>query len=110
MFSGANTFFIGLSVVALIVLFFLASKDAFESNTGRTAWALLVSGIMGNLTDRIWHGAVIDFLSFNLHIKFANPWPSFNVADACICTASALFILASFRQPKEERPVHFLFR
>ena len=110
MFSGANVFFIALSIVALVVLVFLASRDAFETGIGRYAWALLVSGILGNLTDRILHGAVIDFLSFNFHIRFANPWPSFNVADACICTASVFFIIASFRQPKEERPVHYLFR
>jgi len=61
------------------------------------AGALLFSGVLGNLTDRLLHGAVIDFLSFDLHIPFANPWPSFNVADSCICIAAVLFVAASWK-------------
>ena len=53
---------------------------------------------MGNLTDRLLHGAVIDFLLFDLHVPFAHPWPAFNVADACICIAVGCFIIHSFRE------------
>ena len=44
---------------------------------------------MGNLTDRLLHGHVIDFLLFDLHVPLAHPWPAFNVADSCICIAVA---------------------
>src|SRR5690606_13926404 len=101
--SGANGFFIGLSIVAIIVLAILAKKNLFTDTGSRIGWALLLSGSLGNLTDRIAHGYVVDFLLFDLHVPFANPWPAFNVADACICTAAGLFILLSFRKTEEEK-------
>jgi signal peptidase II len=66
---------------------------------GRIGWALLLAGILGNLTDRLWHGSVVDFLLFDLHVPYAHPWPAFNVADSCIFVAAALFIWQSFREP-----------
>jgi len=59
--------------------------------------ALLLAGILGNLTDRLLYGHVIDFLLFNLHVRYADPWPAFNVADSCISIAVVLFIIHSFR-------------
>jgi len=58
--------------------------------------SVLMAGILGNLTDRIVHGHVVDFLLFDLHIRWANPWPAFNVADSCICIAVVCFMIASF--------------
>ena len=62
--------------------------------------ALLLAGILGNLTDRLLYGHVIDFLLFNLHVRYADPWPAFNVADSCISIAVVLFIIHSFRGQK----------
>ncbi len=102
MFSDSNGFFLGLAIFALGVLAVLAWKGMFPDRVSRTAWALLISGILGNLTDRILHGHVVDFLLFDFHVRFANPWPAFNVADACICTAAGLFFVQSFREPRKE--------
>ena len=63
--------------------------------------ALLLAGVLGNLTDRLTHGHVIDFLLVNLHVRFANPWPAFNVADSCIFIAVICFIVHSLRKRKE---------
>src|SRR4051794_15383785 len=60
MFSNSNVFFMGLSVVAVGVLALLAWRGVFRDQLGRLGWALLLSGILGNLTDRILHGFVID--------------------------------------------------
>ncbi len=97
-FAGNNSFFIGLSFVALVALVFFYLRGAFPDRLSRWGVALLLSGILGNLTDRLLHGHVVDFLLFDLHIRFANPWPAFNVADSCICIAAGLFILAAFRE------------
>lgn len=99
MLSGANWFFIILSAVTLAVLAWYARRGAFPG-WNAIAIAVLVSGILGNLTDRILHGHVIDFLSVDLHIRFANPWPTFNVADSAICVAVAILIALSFKQPE----------
>jgi signal peptidase II len=65
------------------------------------ACALLLAGIIGNLTDRIRLGHVIDFI--DVHIG-SFQWPTFNVADASICVGAGLLALDLFlegrRQPR----------
>jgi signal peptidase II len=66
--------------------------------------ALLLAGVLGNLTDRLLYGHVIDFLLFDFGPqmpKFLHPWPAFNIADSCICIAVACFVIHSFRQNKQ---------
>ncbi|MEP6672143.1 MAG: signal peptidase II [Chthoniobacter sp.] len=99
-FTGRNTFFIVLSMVALVALVFFYLRGAFKDLPSRWAVGLLCAGILGNLTDRFAHGHVVDFLLFNLHVRFADPWPAFNVADSCICIATGLFILAAIFEKK----------
>ena len=94
---GKNGFFIVLSFVALIGLLIAWARNVFPDRISRWAVAMLLAGILGNVTDRIFHGHVVDFLLFNLHVPFASPWPAFNVADSCICIAVGLFLIASFR-------------
>lgn len=103
MFSDSNVFFIALSSVALVVLAVLAWRGKFTDRLSRSGWALLLAGILGNLTDRLLHGSVVDFLLFNLHVPQADPWPAFNVADSCIFIAAGLFIWQSFREGKAEK-------
>jgi signal peptidase II len=94
-FKGNNTFFVIISMIALIVVTVVLVRQ--RSDRWRdVSLALLLAGILGNLTDRLVYGHVIDFLLFNLHVRFADPWPAFNVADSCISIAVALFIIHSF--------------
>jgi len=99
-FKNNNTFFIVISSIALliVVVFLLRrrSRDAWRD----LSLALLLAGILGNLTDRLLYGHVIDFLLFDLHIPYAHPWPAFNVADSCISIAVVLFIIQSLWQGK----------
>jgi len=99
-FRNNNTFFIIISSIALliVVVFLLRrrSRDVWRD----VSLALLLAGILGNLTDRLLYGHVIDFLLFDLHIPYAHPWPAFNVADSCISIAVVLFIIQSIWQGK----------
>ena len=99
-FRGNNTFFVIISVVALVIVTVLLVRHSQPDLWRDLSLALLLAGILGNLTDRLLYGHVIDFLLFNLHIRFADPWPAFNVADSCISIAVALFIIHSFRKQK----------
>ena len=72
---------------------------SFAAAWPRAGFALLLPGILGNLTDRIAHGHVVDFLLFDLHVPLAHPWPAFNVADSCICVAVFCFLIGSWRDP-----------
>ncbi len=100
MLSGANWLFIILSAVTLAVLAWYAWRGAF-TRWNAVAVALLTSGILGNLTDRILRGHVIDFISIDLHVPFASPWPTFNIADSAICVAVVILVALSFRQPAQ---------
>jgi signal peptidase II len=100
LFTGNNFFFVGLALAALAVVIFLFIRDSRAlkaeqrlNSITKISFALLASGILGNLTDRIFRGAVTDFLHFYLN---EYSWPSFNVADSCICIAAGLLILGSF--------------
>jgi signal peptidase II len=99
-FQGNNTFFIVISIVALVVVTVLLLRQRRPDRLRDLSLALLLAGILGNLTDRLLYGHVIDFLLFNLHIRYADPWPAFNVADSCISVAVVLFIVHSFRKQK----------
>jgi signal peptidase II len=100
LFTGNNFFFIGLALAALAVVIFLLLRDSRApkmeqrlNNITKISFGLLASGILGNVTDRIFRGAVTDFLHFYIS---EYSWPSFNVADSCICIAAGLLILGSF--------------
>jgi signal peptidase II len=99
-FRGNNTFFIAISFVALVIVLGLVLRARTPDSWRDLSLALLLAGILGNLTDRLLYGHVIDFLLFDLHVPYAHPWPAFNVADSCISVAVVLFIIHSFRKPK----------
>ena len=61
---------------------------------------LVMSGILGNCIDRIFRSAVVDFLQFYIG-KYV--WPSFNVADSCICVGVFIYILSSLIRPDRKR-------
>src|SRR5947209_6109296 len=115
-FKNNNAFFIAISCAAalLALILLLARPKAGQPNDARSVWwisnrwrnvslALLLAGVLGNLTDRLLYAHVIDFLLFDFgsHVpSFLHPWPAFNVADSCICIAVVFFIIHSFRQDK----------
>jgi signal peptidase II len=95
-FRGNNTFFVAISSVALVIVLGLLLRARTADRWRDLSLALLLAGILGNLTDRLLYGHVIDFLLFDLHVPYAHPWPAFNVADSCISVSVVLFIIHSF--------------
>lgn len=64
------------------------------------AFSLIIGGALGNVIDRIVHGAVVDFLFFHAG-RYG--WPAFNVADSAITVGVALMLWAQFRsQPPQK--------
>ena len=99
-FRNNNTFFIAISSLAAFVVVALLVRRRARDLWSDMSLALLLAGILGNLTDRLLYGHVIDFLLFDLHVRFAHPWPAFNVADSCISVAVVCFVIHSFWQSK----------
>ncbi len=83
-----------LAVVAALTVLWFARR--LGSLGWGVALGLLLAGVTGNLTDRVFrapgtfHGHVVDFL------QLPN-WPIFNVADICINVAAGLIIVQAFR-------------
>ncbi len=99
--ANSNRVFILISFLTLGALFAAFARGHFADRLGRTALALLLAGILGNLTDRIAHGHVIDFLLVRFGALPIPPWPAFNVADSCICIAAGLFVLHAFKDTRK---------
>ena len=100
-FKNNNTFFVILSSCALLFVVTLLVRRRAPDGWRDVSLALLLAGVLGNLTDRLLYGHVIDFLLFDFGRNmpsFLHPWPAFNVADSCICVAVVCFIIHSFRQ------------
>lgn len=87
----------GLAAVFVLYYFWRTPK---ENDRMLGACALLLAGIVGNLTDRVRLGYVIDFID----VQFGNwHYPTFNVADSAICIGAGLLILDLFFSRKPEK-------
>ncbi len=86
--SYRQIFFVSITSVAIIVIFYIFLKETTKLNI--IGFALILSGAIGNLIDRIFIGKVVDFLDF--YYKSYH-FPAFNVADSCITIGVALIII-----------------
>jgi signal peptidase II len=86
-----------LAVFGLAALAFLIWKRREVFGEGWVTPCLLYAGIIGNLIDRVVRGFVVDLFDFHWGVHH---FPCFNLADAFICTAAGLMILASFREKR----------
>lgn len=84
------------SVVIIGVIAWLLVASRQLSALSAAGLALLLAGATGNVTDRMIHGAVTDFLQVWLRFlpwRLFNPWPTFNVADAAVTVGAILLII-----------------
>jgi signal peptidase II len=94
--SGMRYALILGSVVIIGVIAWLLVGSRQLNNLSAAALALLLAGATGNVTDRIVHGAVTDFLQVWLRFlpwHIFNPWPTFNVADAAVTIGAILLVI-----------------
>jgi signal peptidase II len=82
-----------------LVLYYLKRTDSSQVRL-QLALGLVGGGAIGNLTDRIAHGGVTDFLVFNLGFWPLNPWPAFNIADAALVVGVGLMAIDMGKQQK----------
>ena len=90
LFPGAIWLFIPVTILALVMIgyFFRAFRD-------RGPWihvvlGMILAGTLGNLTDRLRFGYVVDFVS----VGFGQTrFPTFNVADSAVVVGIGLLVL-----------------
>lgn len=106
---GTSYFYTFASVLVMIIVVTVIYRDAGKNRKLDLALALVLGGALGNLTDRLQFGSVIDFIDFDfpdiaipsgkiLFINFPgyalDRWPVFNVADSAITVGMVLLVVA----------------
>ena len=92
-FPGGKHILLVMTILltGFIVGFLWKEKDGHP--LAKYGLALILSGAIGNLIDRLLYGKVVDFLDVmvgNFH------WYIFNVADSAVTVGMVLFIIHSF--------------
>ncbi len=86
-------------LLALAAIFYMLLRYHRDSALGCFAVGLVLGGAVGNIIDRMRIGVVVDFLDVywgEYH------WPTFNIADSCICVGVAILVfLRTDKVPSE---------
>lgn len=87
--------FLLIGVVASFLLHRLilaAHSTRFE----KFGYALILGGALSNVFDRVFRGAVVDWIDFHWA---AWHWPAFNIADSGITLGAIALVMIAFRRP-----------
>lgn len=93
-------FFIMVSLVAIIVIIVVFARLRPDQRFTAWALALIFSGALGNLIDRVRLGEVIDFLDAHW---YGHHWPAFNIADSAICVGVFLLAIDMFVEERRQK-------
>ncbi len=88
-----NIVFVSVAVIAAVFILQWLRRLSSHERALATALCLILGGALGNLTDRLHYGHVVDFID----VVFGS-WHfwTFNVADSAICIGAAVLILDAF--------------
>ena len=95
--------FTSVSVLLTLFLFWYLWSVRTHSIVIRLGISFIIAGAIGNLIDRIFLGAVIDFLDFmigNFH------WYVFNLADSYVTVGMVLVLVDSIILEKKRESAH----
>jgi signal peptidase II len=93
-------FFMAVSAVAAVVILVAFRKLRDDQRLAQVSLAMIFSGAIGNLVDRVRLGEVIDFLDVHW---YRHHWPAFNVADSLICVGVFLLALDMLLEEKRQK-------
>lgn len=94
----------GIAFTLLLLHSFNKNQRAHYPKNFSLGLSLMIGGALGNLTDRIMHSHVIDFIDFHInHWHFAN----FNLADSAIVIGCSLLVFyGTFSPSTRNRFIH----
>ncbi|MEO6095886.1 MAG: signal peptidase II [Fibrobacteria bacterium] len=94
-FLNPTVFYVLFSTAAIAFLFFLYRKLPREDTWQKAGLTLILSGAFGNLIDRLRFHKVTDFIDVGIP-GYPWRWPTFNIADSCVCVGVAMILLSSW--------------
>lgn len=95
-----NGLFTTVAFAACIFILWMFARLNRQDIIFAVALMLILGGALGNLTDRVIFGYVIDFI--DVHYRHWH-WPAFNIADSSIFIGAVLLVfdvLGAQRKPK----------
>lgn len=92
-------FFTMIALVVSVMLLWWLRQCKRSQVLLPVAFCLILSGALGNVTDRLVYGYVIDFLHF-----YYQDWhyPAFNLADSAIFLGAALLVYDAFTNKEQD--------
>ena len=97
--EGNRMFLIIVALIVLIGIYLLIKNKTFKK-IETIVYTLIISGIIGNLIDRIIYGYVIDYADFKL---LGYNMPIFNLADSLIVIGCILLFIITVMEEKHDR-------
>jgi signal peptidase II len=92
--EGSRTLFFGvISIAAAAFILIYLRRVQPEQRLLQAGLSLVLAGALGNLTDRLARGYVIDFIDWFWWNRPDLYWPTFNVADSMIVVGVAILLL-----------------
>lgn len=95
---GPTVFYVLFSAVAIGFLAYMYRRVPRGDTWQKAGIVLILSGAFGNLIDRLRFARVTDFIDVGIP-GYAWRWPTFNVADSCVCVGVAMLLFAA-RAPR----------
>ena len=101
--QGYKNVFLVFSVIVLIIMFVYYFYEKNKTYIFTTAMALIMSGAVGNIIDRLIPGrpGVVDFISVGVDGVYR--WPSFNVADSVIVAGAFLLVIMFIMEERKKK-------
>ena len=97
-FQGGRAFFIVASIVASMLIAYLAARTPREKRGRRLLLGIILGGALGNLIDRVLFGEVIDFIDMGIG---SHRWPVYNTADIAVTIGAICLVLTLIRSGKQ---------
>ncbi|MGR3433447.1 MAG: signal peptidase II [Shimia sp.] len=90
-----------VGLAAVVVAWLLVAMLRAPRRREAVAYGAVIGGAIGNVADRLQHGAVTDFLDFHVG---AWHWPAFNLADVAIVVGVAGIVLLDLLGRRGDAP------
>lgn len=106
--QGGRLFFIAFSLLSIILIAALARQPRYRTPSFGISLGMILGGAIGNLIDRIFFGAVTDFIDMGIG---SHRWPTYNVADIGVTVGVLLLAILLLRHeapsaPESAAPAH----